>query len=89
MVDQAGTDPRPDLWVGIIAVLPWILLYLRGVIAELGKFSAQALWRLISRSLRTQDGKETVTVVVVLATGTASHSVDAGRPKFQEHDLLG
>jgi hypothetical protein len=41
--DQPSTESSSDLWMGIITILPVVLLYLRSVIAELGKVSAQAL----------------------------------------------
>ena len=34
MLHDAGPDLQPDVWVGIVTMMPWILLYLRGFIGE-------------------------------------------------------
>ena len=66
-MNQPGTDLHPDLWVGLVTLVPWVLIYFRGFIAEIGKSSAQALWGTISRRRRKQQRESTVTVVIVVA----------------------
>ena len=75
-MNQPGTDSHPDLWVGLATLLPWVLIYLRGFITEIGKSSAQALWGTISRCLQKQQREATVTVVIIVSRGYGPNEVD-------------
>jgi hypothetical protein len=69
VLNQVGIESHPDPWVGLVTLLPWVLLYLRGVLAELGKSSAQALWKTMARHRRKQQQSSAVTVVIVVSKG--------------------
>lgn len=61
-------DLQPDILTGVVTILPLVLLYLRGIVTELGKVTAQALLQVIiimRRMLRKP--AQTTTVVIVVS----------------------
>ena len=76
MLNQPATDSHPDLWVGLVTVLPWALLYLRGFVAELGKSSAQALWKMMARRQQAQRQAPTIIIFIVVSEGGDHYEPD-------------
>ena len=62
MSERSSSDINPELWAGIVTIMPVIVLYLRSVLAELGKTTAQAVWRFIAGK---RQGHRTVLVIVL------------------------
>src|SRR5688572_4645848 len=62
MSEQSSNDFNPELWAGIVTIMPVILLYLRSILAELGKATAQAIWRFI---VYKRHSRPTVLVIVL------------------------
>ena len=62
MTDQSRSDINPELWAGIVTLVPVIALYLRSFLAELGKVTAQAVWRFIAGK---RQAHPTVLVIVL------------------------
>jgi hypothetical protein len=84
MFDQTRTEASSELWVGIITILPVVLLYLRSVIAELGKVSAQALLKYIGKRLRKrQAASSTTAVVILLGSGTEAQDDASSNKKYE------
>jgi hypothetical protein len=82
--DQPSTESSSDLWMGIITILPVVLLYLRSVIAELGKVSAQALLKYIGKRLRKrQAASSTTAVVILLGSGTEAQDDASSNTKYE------
>lgn len=58
-------DLQPDILTGVVTILPLVLLYLRGIVTELGKVTAQALLQVIMRRMLRKPAQTTTVVIVV------------------------
>ena len=84
MSDRSSSDINPELWAGIVTIMPIIALYLRSVLAELGKTTAQAVWRFIAGK---RQGHPTI-VVIMLRESDQSSAVASQTTKEKRDTLL-
>ena len=75
MSDRSSSNISPELWAGIVTLMPVFALYMRSVLAELGKITAQVVWKFIAGKRQRQQGHSTVIVVLV---GETDRGSDAG-----------
>jgi hypothetical protein len=80
MNDHSSSAIDQEIWTGVFTLLPVVVIYLRSVIAELGKVSAQCVWNVIKKKRQRSPTAPTVVIVVLCGSDCPCAGIGRDRP---------